>query len=202
LPNGCKKLLPGIIGDGWPKPEDQVPRNILVKVVSVNDSKPVLRSELVAEVRLQNSGTQSIKIPWSNEFSSVVKDQSPDNWSRDQATFKFMLENQQGRRVRLKSLTEALYGSKSAEGSELDLKPGESITASVKFALIDEFPISPLRLKEGEWQLSAEWVRTGRTRSVSENCTVANGYFHYDHYYQQQNPGVTIQVKTTGSNTT
>src|SRR5271170_6188451 len=143
LPNGWKKLLPGIIGDGWPEPEDHVPRNIVVEVVSVKDTKPVLGSELVAEVRLQNSGTQSIKIPWSNEFSSVVKDRSPDSWSWDQATFEFMLKDQQGRKVRLKSLTEALYGSNSADGSELAVKPGESITASVKLALIDEFPIPP-----------------------------------------------------------
>jgi hypothetical protein len=202
LPNGCMKLLPGIIGDGWPQPEDHVPRNIAVEVVSVKDSKPVLGSELVAEVRLQNTGTQSIKIPWSNEFNSVVKDQSPDTWSWDQATFEFMLKDQQGRRVRLKSLTEALYGSKSAEGSELAVKPGESITASIKFALIEEFPIPPLRLKDGEWQLSAEWVQTGRTSSVSKNCTEAKGYFHYEHYYQQQNPGITIQVKAGGSSTT
>jgi hypothetical protein len=202
LSNGCKKLLAGIIGDGWPEPEDHVPRNILVEVVSVKDTKPTLGSELVAEVRLQNTGTQSIKIPWSNEFSSLMKGQSLDALSWDEATFEFMLKDQQGRRVRLKSLTEALYGSKSADGSELAVKPGESITALVKFALIDEFPIPPLRLKEGEWQLSAEWIQTGRTSSVSKNCTEANGYFHYDRYYQQQNPGITIQVKAAGSSTT
>jgi hypothetical protein len=202
LPNGCKRLLAGIIGDGWPEPEDHVPRNIMVEVVSVKDTKPILGNELVAEVHLQNSGTQSIKIPWSNEFSSVVKDQSPDTWSWDQATFEFMLKDQQGHKVRLKSLTEALYGSKSADGSELAVKPGESITASVKFALIDEFPIPPLRLKEGEWQLSAKWIQTGRTSSVSKNCTEASGYFHYDRYYQQQSPGIAIQVKAAGSSTT
>jgi hypothetical protein len=202
LSNGCKKLLPGIIGDGWPETEDHVPRNIMVEVVSVRDSKPVLGSKPVAEVRLQNTGTQSIKIPWSNEFSSVVKDQSPDTWSWDEGTFEFMLRDQQGRKVSLKSLTESLYGSKSADGSELTVKPGESFTASVKFALEDQFPIPPLRLKEGEWELSAKWIQTGRTSSVSKNCTEANGYFHYDRYYQQQNPGMTIQVKAAGSSTT
>lgn len=199
LPNGCKKLLPGVIGDGWPEPEDHVPRNIVVEVVTVKDPKPVLGSELVAEVRLQNSGTQSIKIPWSNEFSSLVKGRNLDALSWDEATFEFMLRDQQGRKVGLKSLTESLYGSKSTDGSELTVEPGESVTASVKFALEDRFPIPPLRLKEGEWELSAKWVQTGRTSSVSKNCTVANAYFHYDRYYQQKNSGITIQVKAGGS---
>jgi hypothetical protein len=134
-------------------------------------------------------------------ISTLVKGQNPDTLSWDEGTFEFMLKDQQGSKVRLKSLTEALYGSKFSAGSELTVKPGESVTASVKFALVDQFPIPPLQLKEGEWQLSASWVQSGRTRSVSRDCSVANGYFHHDRFYQQQNPGITIQA-SAGSPTT
>src|ERR1700675_3228723 len=65
LPNGCKNLTPGIIADGRLEPENHSPENIVVEVVSVKDMKPVLGSEVAAEVRLRNADTRSIKIPRS-----------------------------------------------------------------------------------------------------------------------------------------
>jgi hypothetical protein len=201
LQNGCKKLSPGLIGDGWPEPEDHLPRDIAVEVISVRERNPALGSQLAAQVRLLNSGTRQIEIPWSTEFSTVERGQSPDALQWDVGTFEFALKDRQGHKVPLKSLPGAVYGSKSSVGSELTVKPGESIVALVKFMLEEEFPIPPLRLKEGEWQLSARWVQTGRTLSVGKDCSAANAYFHYDRYYKQQNPGITIQVNTGGPTT-
>ena len=141
LPYGCKKLLPGTIGDGIAEPEDHVPRDIVVEVVSVKNTKPALRSELTAEVRLQNTGTRSMEIPWSTEFSTIEKGESPVALRWDEGTFEFTLEDKQGRKVLLKSLTGAVYGSKFSAGSELTIKPGEGITAVVKFMLEEEFLI-------------------------------------------------------------
>lgn len=196
LPHACKKLLDVMFADGVKEPEDHVPRQIVVEVVSVEDAKPALGSELAAEVRLENSGTQPIEIPWSTEFSAIEKGQGPDSFIWDEGTFDFTLKNQQGRKVLLKSLTAAIYGSGPSVGSELTIRPGESLTASVKFTLEGAFPIPEFRLTEGEWQLSAKWVQTARSWSVDRNCSVVNGYYAYDRYYEQQNPSITIQVNT------
>lgn len=196
-PKGCKELVPGAIGDGWPQPEDHVAGDITVTVASVKDANPVLGTALVAEVQLRNSGTRSIEIPWMTKFSAMEKGQNPDAMSWDEGTFEFTLKDQQGHKVSLKSLTGAVYGSKYAAGSELTINPGENVTALVKFKIEDQFAIPPLRLKEGAWQLSATWVQTGREWFV-RNCEATTAYFHFDRYYQQQNPGLAIRINAGG----
>jgi hypothetical protein len=193
LPDGCKELSPAAIVDGWREPEDHAPHNIVVEVLSVRSTTPVLGSEVGAEVRLRNSDTRPIKIPWSTDLRTIEKGQGPDTLKWEEGTFEFMLEDRQGHQVSLKSLTESLYGSEFAAESELTLKSGESITALVKFVLEDEFSSRPLRLKAGEWQLSAKWSQAGRSWHV-RNCKASNGYFQYERFYQQQNPGMVIQV--------
>ncbi len=195
LPYGCKELLPGVIGDGWVEPEDNLPHDIVVEVVSVSNMKPALGSELGAEVQLRNTDMRPLQIPWSRDPRIIEHGQSPDALLWEVGTFEFTLKDQQGHHVLLKSLTESLYGTKFYAGSELSIKPGESITASVKFKLDDEFPIPPLRLKEGEWQLSAEWRQVRRTSGVgAKSCTVGVGYFQYDKFYRQRSPSLSIRV--------
>jgi hypothetical protein len=65
--------------------------------------------------------------------------------------------------------------------------------------LEDEYAIPPERLKEGEWELSAEWFQVGRSWSV-KNCKASNAYYHYDHFYRQQNVPAKIQVTAPDSN--
>jgi len=195
LPNGCKKLSNGMIADGWMEPEDHAPEHIVVEVVSMKDTKPVLGSEVVAEVQLRNADTRPIKIPWRTEFRAIQNGQSPDALQWQAGTFEFRLSNQQGEQVWIKSLTASLYGAKASPGSQLTLAPGEGITALVKFKLEEEYPIPPLRLVEGEWQLTAKWILTGRSWAV-RNCISSNAYFHDHGFYQQQNLGLTIQVTT------
>jgi hypothetical protein len=188
-----------MIGDGWVEPEDNSPHDVLAEVVSVSNMKPALGSELEAEVRLRNTDTRPLQIPWSKDPRIIEDSQSPDALLWEVGTFEFTLKDQLGHHVLLKSLTESLYGSRFSAGSEVTVKPGESITASVKFKLDDEFPIPPLRLKEGKWQLSAEWKQVRRTRGVgAKNCTVGDGYFQYDKFYRQRNPSLSIQVTRRG----
>lgn len=195
LPHSCKNLVPGIIADGWAGWVDHVRRQIMVEVVSVEDMNPDLGSELTAEVRLRNSGTLPIVIPWSTEFSTVVKGQNPDALKWVDGWFEFTLKDQQNNEVSLKSLTGVVYGSESSAGTELTIKPGENVTALVRFALEDEFPIAPPRLKEGQWELSSKWLQNDRGWSIGKNCSVSNYYNHYDWYYEQQSPAITIQIK-------
>lgn len=193
VPNGCKKLLGGGIADGFVKPEDDRPQDISVEVIKVREMKPAVGSELQAEVQIRNTDTRSIRIPWSTDPSVIENGQNPYEFLWDVGTFEFTLRDQHHSQIRLKSLTRSLYGSKFTAGSQLTIRPGESIAALVKFKLEDEYPIPPGRLKEGKWQLSAEWRQTGRSWHV-KNCESWNGYFQYENYYRQQNLAVTIQV--------
>jgi hypothetical protein len=193
LPHGCKKVSGGMIADGWLEPENHVPLEIVVEVVSIRSMRPALGSESTAEVRLRNADTRPIKIPWSTDFATIQNGQSPDALQWEQGTFELRLKNQQGEQVLLKSLTMSLYGAKTSPESQRILEPGESITALVKFKLEDEYPIPPLWLKEGDWQLLAKWELTGRSW-LFKNCSESNVYLHDDHLYQQQNTGLPIQV--------
>jgi hypothetical protein len=193
LPAGCKKLSPGMIADGLPDGQNNTPHKIVVEVIGIRNRAPAIASEVVAEVRVRNSDSRPITIPWSTDFSRIRKGQPADAVQWDQATFDFTLRDQQGNHVALKSATGFLVGSESVAGSELTLQPGDSITAAVRFAVEEEFPIPPLSLKPGEWRLSATWHQTGRSWGV-RNCQVSNLYVHYEQFYEQQNPSVAIQI--------
>lgn len=193
-----KKFPLGGTADGVVQPEDHQMRHIVVQVLSAKDLKPILGSEVEAVVQLRNSDTKTIQIPWSTD-SDVVKDgQKQDDVQWEGATFEFTLGDHEGSQVALKSLTQWLHGSKFAPGSLLTLQPGQSIRALVKFKLEELYPTEPLRLKEGEWQLSVEWHQVGRTWHV-KNCAAWNGYFYYDQFYEQQNPPFAIQVTAEDS---
>jgi hypothetical protein len=198
LPNGCEKLSDGAIADGWVKPENDRPRDIVVEVVNIRDKKPAIASEVEAEVRLRNADNRSIQIPWSTDPTIIKTGQNEYDFVWDVGTFEFMLRDQHDNEVFLRSLTGSLYGSKFAAGSQLTIQPGESIAAVVKFKLENEFRIPPERLKEGEWQLLARWHQIARSWHVKD-CGAWNGFFQYAEYYRQQNPAVTIQVTRDGS---
>jgi hypothetical protein len=194
-PEGCKELSLGMIADGIASPEGQVPFEIVVQVISVEAKKAILGSELEAEIRFLNADKRPILIPWGTNPSVIEDRQSPNAVEWEVGRFEFRLTDQQGHQVSLKSLTASLFGSNFSAGSQLSLKPGESMLAHVKFKLEleeqDRVPI--VILKDGEWRLSAKWSQSGRSWSV-KNCVVANRYVHYDGYYHQQNPELIIQV--------
>jgi len=198
IPEGCEKWAGGGIADGWVEPEDHRPREIVVEVVSASDMKPALGSEVEAVVQLWNTDTRPIQIPWSTDPGIVEEGQRPDDLEWEGGTFDFRLNDQQGNQVALKSLTEWLYASKFVKGSQLAIQPGQNISALVKFKLEDLYPTEPLRLKAGEWQLSAKWHQVGRTWHI-KNCGAWNGYFHYENFYHQQSPGLTIQITAQDS---
>lgn len=200
LPDGCTKLTPGIIADGWPELKDHLPFEITVEVVSVKDPNAILGSELEAEVRLRNSDSRPLQIPWSTNPNVIEDGQDPNAFEWDQGTFEFSLKDKTGHQVPITSLTGSLYGSKFSAGSELTLKPGENISALVKIRLESAYQMPILQLKNGEEQLLAKWSQTGRSRSV-KNCAVGNAYFHYDEYYHQQNLGLTVHFSTGEPNT-
>jgi hypothetical protein len=196
-PEGCEKLSPGVIADGIVAPEGNAPFEIVVQVISVGAKKAILGSELEAEIQFLNADKRPILIPWGTNPSVIEDGQGRNAVEWEVGRFEFQLKDQQGHQVPLKSLTASLFGSNFSAGSQLSLKPGESILAHVKFKLEleEQFRVPIVILKDGEWQLSAKWSQAGRSWSV-KNCVVANAFIHYDSYYHQQNPGLTIQVTT------
>jgi len=180
--------------------EGSFTRKHRVEVVSVKDTKLTLGNEAMAEIRLRNADTRTITISWSTEFVAIHNGQSPNALQFEEGTFEFGLKNSKGQEVRLKSLTASLYGSEASPGSQLAIAPGESVTALVKFKLEEEYPIPPLRLKEGEWQLTAKWILTERHWAINKNCSLSNAYFRGDGFYQQRNPALTIQVTSSAEN--
>jgi hypothetical protein len=200
ISDGCDRLTGGAIGDGWPETEDHKPRQITVKVVSASEMKPALGDEVEATVQLSNNDTVAIIIPWNTDPGVIRQGQKPNSLEWDAGTFEFSLTGPQLQRgyISLKSLTGWLQSSKHVPGSQITIQPGKSVTALVKFRVEDEFAIAPLRLKEGEWQLSARWKQVGRVWS-KKDCAVWNTYYHYDRYYQQLSIPLTIEVTTPSS---
>ena len=195
LPAGCKELSPGGIFDGWVKPDDHGPRHIAVEVIETKDLHPAVGSEVEAVVQLRNDDAQPILIPWSTNPDILEGGQKPNSLQWEGATFEFTLTDRNGHRVALKSLTGWLNGSSFSPGSQLELHHGQSIAALIKFKLEELYPIEPLILKEGTWQLSAKWYQVARTWNI-KNCAVWNAYFQYDDFYAQQNPALTIHVSS------
>jgi hypothetical protein len=196
LPDGCQKLLPGIIADGFVEPKDHKPREIVLEVVKVSNDKPIVGSELQADVRLLNSGKESIQIPWSIDPGTARDRQDPDHPRWEGGGFEVLLRGQQENDVLLKSSTYELYGSDLSPGSLLTLQPGEWAVAVIKFKLQAEYEVGPGPWKKGTMLLLVEWWQTARTQDIGD-CKVANGYFRYND--KQKNLPTSIQV--TGDDT-
>lgn len=194
LPNGCQKLLPGIIADGIALPQQGHPQSeIAVEIIRVNDPTPTSGSESHAEVRLRNSGQEPIHIPWSLDTSTIQNGQDPNHVHWEVGDFVVRLN---GAMLANRTLTKRLYGSEFSKGSQLTIQPGGWITATIKFKLENMFfPDRPLKV--GESQLSVEWEQSARSWDVSD-CKLTNGYWKYS--YKQMNPTVTIRLKNNSPN--
>jgi len=193
LPEGCKTLSGGRIADGWVEPEDHQLREIEVSMISLSEAKPPEGSELQAEVRLRNIGKQSIQIPWSKDPRVKAEGQDPNHITWEAATFEVFLRRKHGNDVRVENSSEWVYGSRFSAGSLLTLQPGEWITAKVKFTLDAEYLYHAGELGEGESQFIVEWHQVSRSWNV-KNCGVWNAYFQYDHFYEQTNLPLTVQI--------
>jgi len=196
-PNGCEQLVIAMGGGGYVEPEDHKPHEIVLELSNIEDVRQIAGSELKAEVKLRNSGTQPVQIPWSTDPSTIENGQNPRNLVWDVGTFEFALRSQPDDKVRLRSLTQPLFGSKFSPGSLITVQPGAWITAVVKFKLEDEYGVHDGYLKAGKWQLSAEWQQMQKQRRL-DGCRVTTLDFRYGHYYQQQNPSVAIQITGDG----
>jgi hypothetical protein len=196
-PNSCEKLEPLAIGDGFVEPPDQEPRAIVVEMVEVSDKTPHKGGVVQGDVRVRNSGVHPIQIPWSDDPSVRGKVHNPQDLKSGKAPVDwgegYLHVYLQGS-GELKILSQGLYSSKSASGSTITIGPGEWVTVKITFNLEPEYPIAD-ELKTGDGRLTVGWEQTDISGTIYGNgCLVGSGYFHYDHYYKQQNPSITIKV--------
>ena len=189
----CTDIGDGGSADGLVHAEDGEPRDILVEIVKLKSSEVPAGSELEAQVRLQNTSKHPIRIPWSTDPGIIENPRDPEHLEWETATFQFVLTNDDDDEIALTSLTAWLYGSKQREGTELTLQPRDSITASVRLKLEDKAPIEPGPIKSGDWQLSAEWLQSGKSWQI-RNCRAWSRSFLYQEFYRQKNPSVPLRI--------
>jgi hypothetical protein len=193
LPGGCEKLLPGIIADGIVNTDDNQPRPILVEVAKITEQEPAEGSELDAEVRLQNTGTRAIEIPWSGDPNVIETGQS-SNWYEWQGGYFevfFRARNPNG--VMLKSLSPDLYGTRFHPGSLLTLQPGQWITAKIRFKLEAKYLYNVGEFQGQEAELFVRWEQVNRVIWIKD-CKEGSGFYRYDNFYKQENRGVKMHV--------
>lgn len=155
---------------------------------------PALGSIVDAEVRARNDDKTSIQIPWSVDPNAQVNKQNADNREWEMGTFCFSLMHQGEKRIYLIKMTGWLYVSDFWDCSLLTLRPGESVTARVRFKIEGGESTGREKLKEGEWKLSAAWVQK-TVLSKFRDCGIWEVLRPYSAYDQDQNPAVKIQVR-------
>jgi hypothetical protein len=183
-PDGCGQILPGIIADGFALSKDHHPPEITLELIRVSAEKAPVGSELGADVRLLNSGKQSIQIPWSIDPKTVTDGQGPNHREWEAGSFEILLRGQLDNDVLLESLASSLYGSKFSPGSLLTLKPGESVVATIKFKVLAQYPVRPGPWKEGKMELLVRWRQTSVTQNLVD-CKMNKGFLQYE--YDQKN---------------
>jgi hypothetical protein len=191
LPEGCKKLVPGVMGDGIRETDDGQPRDIEVAVTGIETSRPTLGSGILADVQLRNTGTEAIQIPWSTDGETIRVGQGPTSFVWEEGSFDLVLKQKNADGVLLTSLNKWVFSTKYAVGSERTIPAGGYISALVRFKVEDEFSIH--KVQAGDWLLSATWTQAERERSFA-NCAVSSIYFRDNHYYRQVNPTITLHV--------
>ncbi|MGB2591561.1 MAG: hypothetical protein WAJ96_12995 [Candidatus Acidiferrum sp.] len=193
LPDGCAQVLPGIIGDGVVEPPDHELRPILVEVVKVSKDNPTDGSEIEAEVRLQNSGTKSIKIPWSTDTGIIETGQGPFNYEWYGGYFEVLFRAGNPNGVLLISSDKELYGSDLAAGSMLTLEPGQWATAKINFKMVAKYFPSDGAFEGQKAELFVLWREVQRSVTVKD-CRGRNFYYRFEKFYEEEDRGIMIQV--------
>jgi hypothetical protein len=194
LPAGCSKLGGGFF-DGVVDLDDGKKRDIKLEITRLSSGSLSPGSEFEAEVRLTNTGTHTIEIPWNVDPSIREAGPDPDHAYFEVAEFNVRLMDASGTIIWLKPLSGSLFGSQYATGTLRRIAPREWVTTRIKTKLQAEYLDTPA-LTEGKAQLTAKWKQTRRSWSLKrKECEAWSSTFLYDRYYEQKLMPVVVTIK-------
>lgn len=190
---GCTRLSAGTIGDSFPSRNGKF-RKLTLRIIKLSRSTIAQGDNVDAIVQMRNAGEVAIEIPWSPDPNTSWVGQDPRHLEWSDGDFQVDLIDSAGNRFGegfgLKIVSSDLYGSKVVPNSFLTIQAGEWVTARIRFKLGEE------SIATGAAKISIEWDRTDMSWSVHRDCSVALGYVHYDNYYKQDHPSVTINIRS------
>jgi hypothetical protein len=184
-PAGCSTLGGGF-ADGFTKPDNGKKTQITLEITKLSSATISAGSEFEAEVRLTNTDSHTIEIPWSTDPATAQAGPDSDHAYYEIGEFQVDLTDSSGLVVPLKSLSSSLLGSRYSTDTQRKIAPGEWITASIKLKVIHRYFGLPT-LSDGKARLTAEWQQRGRYWSLNRNkCEVWSGTFLYRNYYEEK----------------
>ena len=172
--------------DGVVDPDDGKKRQIMLEVTKLSNASISVGSEFEAEVRLTNTDTHTIEMPWSTDTAVAQAGPDQDHGYFEVAEFDVRLIDGGGTIVWLKPLSGRLFGSQYATGTLHRIAPGEWVTARISIKVDAKYLETPA-LMEGKAQLAAEWNQWRRRWSLKpRECEMWSGTYRYDKYYEQK----------------
>jgi hypothetical protein len=188
---GCRDMIGGV-ADGYVVAADQ-PNRIQVEILKIDDEHLMIGADVDGTIKLENTGSQPIRIPWSTDVATTAHSQELNHSSWETGGFRIKLKNKDSTSVELRSTSQILFASPSVSESTLTIRPGEWITVRISFRVEAQNPEYG-QVQEGASELIVEWVQISRTREVKD-CTVTFGYYNFDPSYRQTNPHLTVTVE-------
>jgi hypothetical protein len=199
LSPGCTQETTGIMANGYINVDDNQPRKISLEIVKLSSDTFEVGGDGRAEVRLKNLGEKPIHIPWSTDSGVIQQAPNPDHLEWEQGSLEVVLRDKQNHTIALKSAQWSLYGSQFVSGSQLTIKPGEWITAFLKFNVEGLYhTTSPAEFPVGEAKLFLKWGQALRTWN-RKNCVWRRAWFDYEGYYKQEHPTAAVQINRSDS---
>lgn len=189
--DGCRDMV-FTVADGALVAEGP-PNRIEVDILKIGNGHLMIGDDVEGTIRLQNTGSQPIRIPWSTDVAISGHSQELNHGSWEMGLFRIKLANKANKTIELSSTSQILFASPSVSGSTLNIGPGEWITARISFRVEAQNPEYG-QVKEGASELIVEWVQVSRTRDVKD-CTVTLGNYTFDPSYRQSNPSLAVTVE-------
>jgi hypothetical protein len=194
LPDGCSKLGGGFF-DGAVNPDDGKKREITLELTKLSYTNLSEGSEFETEVRLTNTSTHSIEIPWSSDPAIVEAGPDPDHARYENAEFGIQLVDRGGTVVWLKPLSGSLFGSQFITGSMRRIAPGEWVVAKIKFKVYPKYLEMPV-LKKGAAQFTVWWNQQRHGRSLKRTeCELWASTFLYNDFYEQKSLPTVVTIQ-------
>jgi hypothetical protein len=198
-PNGCKIMATGY-ADGEIVMQNSEPRKIKVELISISTATLAKGADITGTVKLQNTGSEQIEIPWSTDDRTAHLRQDSYNRAWEVGKFEVKLKGKDNYSAELKSTSAILFSSSFVTGSTLIVKPKEWTTAQISFKVEEQNPAYE-KIEEGPSELVVEWAQISRTEKV-EDCNLMQGFYPYAGSYQQSNPPTAVKVERDDSQKT